>query len=402
MRIDVAMMERCIALSKTAGREGEFPFACVIEKDGKVVVETTNRVGARRRRDAPCRDRRGVAGAEGARQQGPLGLHALHQRRALRDVLVPDPRDAHQPRRLCDRLAPDGRRSPNGTCSATPSCPGSCLRHSRPSPEIVRGFMRRDAEKAWRAWNPLIWGVIRYRGCFGEPPKAEPVTKPAPRRRSLCRSSSRCTSSLPELAGGLSVLLAHGGCASPARWGRPQWRSHLIWRCFRWSRAWSPEPARWRPMRPRRHRGDNPAVQMAAADCRNRAGAPEAARPSPAPQAASSCNAQTWPFIDASCAKTSADDRKVRVVAAPRDRASCRTPARALHIPAPQNPNVTPVALPPGMTSSDTVLRSPDIVVPPPAKCRSARSAPSSGVNAAALRSRIRCRARPMTGARAR
>ena len=41
---DVAMMERCIALSKTAGREGEFPFACVIEKDGKVVVETTNRV----------------------------------------------------------------------------------------------------------------------------------------------------------------------------------------------------------------------------------------------------------------------------------------------------------------------------------------------------------------------
>jgi hypothetical protein len=53
------------------------------------------------------------------------------------------------------------------------------------TPEIVRGFMRRDAEKAWRAWNPLIWGVIRYRGCFGEPPKAEPVTKPAPRPRSL-------------------------------------------------------------------------------------------------------------------------------------------------------------------------------------------------------------------------
>src|ERR1044072_3577202 len=43
---DVAMRERCIALSRTAGREGEFPFACVIEKDGHVVVETTNR-GAR-------------------------------------------------------------------------------------------------------------------------------------------------------------------------------------------------------------------------------------------------------------------------------------------------------------------------------------------------------------------
>ena len=53
------------------------------------------------------------------------------------------------------------------------------------APEVVRGFMRRDAERAWRNWNPLIWGVIRYRGCFGEPPKAEPVTKAPPRRRSL-------------------------------------------------------------------------------------------------------------------------------------------------------------------------------------------------------------------------
>jgi hypothetical protein len=30
-----------------------------------------------------------------------------------------------------------------------------------------------------------------------------------------------------------------------------------------------------------------------------------------------------------------------------------------VHIPAPQNPHVTPVAVPPGMTTSDTVLRSP-------------------------------------------
>src|SRR3954467_1489416 len=42
--IDLKMMARCIELSKTAGKEGEFPFACVIAKDGEVVVETTNRV----------------------------------------------------------------------------------------------------------------------------------------------------------------------------------------------------------------------------------------------------------------------------------------------------------------------------------------------------------------------
>jgi len=87
--------------------------------------------------------------------------------------------------------------------------------------------------------------------------------------------------------------------------------------------------------------------------------------PSPAAPAVNSCDAQTWPYIDASCAKTSADDRKVRVVTAPRSSELPEGTAR-LHIPAPQNPNVKPVALPPGMMSSDTVLRSPDIVVPSP------------------------------------
>ena len=99
----------------------------------------------------------------------------------------------------------------------------------------------------------------------------------------------------------------------------------------------------------------------------------QTARPSPAPPAASSCDAQTWPFIDGSCTTgKSATDRKVRLVTAPRagemPEATPGTPAARVHIPAPQNPNVTPVAVPPGMTTSDTVLRSPDIVVPPPAK----------------------------------
>ena len=92
---------------------------------------------------------------------------------------------------------------------------------------------------------------------------------------------------------------------------------------------------------------------------------PDAARPSPTPPAASSCNAQTWPYIDASCTTTSAAERNVRVVTAPRTGELPDAGAR-VHIPAPQNPNVTPVAVPPGMTTSDTVLRSPDIIIPPP------------------------------------
>ena len=41
---DIVMMERCIALAKTGTQRGEFPFACVIVKDGEVVAEATNHV----------------------------------------------------------------------------------------------------------------------------------------------------------------------------------------------------------------------------------------------------------------------------------------------------------------------------------------------------------------------
>ena len=36
-----------------------------------------------------------------------------------------------------------------------------------PVPEVVVGLLRREAEQVWRQWNPLIWAVIRRRGCFG-------------------------------------------------------------------------------------------------------------------------------------------------------------------------------------------------------------------------------------------
>jgi hypothetical protein len=100
----------------------------------------------------------------------------------------------------------------------------------------------------------------------------------------------------------------------------------------------------------------------------------QAARPSPAPPAASSCDAQTWPFIDGSCTtKKAAGERKVRLVVAPRPSELPDSvpggPAVRPHVPVPQSA-VTPDqnSAPSGLTTSDTVLRSRDIVVPPPAK----------------------------------
>ena len=37
-------------------------------------------------------------------------------------------------------------------------------------PEVTAGVLiREDAEKVWRNWNPIAWGVIRYRGLLDRP-----------------------------------------------------------------------------------------------------------------------------------------------------------------------------------------------------------------------------------------
>src|ERR1044072_188710 len=63
---DIAMMARCIALSREAVDAGEYPFACVIAKGDEVVVEATNRVA--RDREGERKGRRG--GGRGAAPGG--------------------------------------------------------------------------------------------------------------------------------------------------------------------------------------------------------------------------------------------------------------------------------------------------------------------------------------------
>jgi tRNA(adenine34) deaminase len=41
-------------------------------------------------------------------------------------------------------------------------------------PEIAGAVLLPEAEKVWRSCNPLVWTVIRYRGCFGGTAAADP------------------------------------------------------------------------------------------------------------------------------------------------------------------------------------------------------------------------------------
>ena len=182
--IDAAMMARCIALSKTAASEGEFPFACVIARDGEVVVETTNRVA----RDGDVTRHAEIVAvslaqkALGTKDLSGCTLYTNVEPCAMCSFPIRETRISRVVYAIGSRLmGGDSKWDVLGDPELAQVMPEAF----GDSPEVVRGYMRRDAEKVWRNWNPLIWGVIRYRGCFGEPPKAEPVTPAAPRRRSI-------------------------------------------------------------------------------------------------------------------------------------------------------------------------------------------------------------------------
>jgi tRNA(adenine34) deaminase len=181
---DIVMMERCIALAKTGTQRGEFPFACVIVKAGEVIAEATNHVA----------------------QDGDVTRHAelvavsLAQK-ALggKDLSGCTLYTTVEPCAMCSFPIRETRISRVVYAIGSPLMGGDSkwdvlgdkdMSRVMPeafgeAPEVVRGFMRREAGKAWREWNPLIWGVIRYRGCFGEPAKAEPRTPAVPRHRGM-------------------------------------------------------------------------------------------------------------------------------------------------------------------------------------------------------------------------
>src|SRR3954462_8743067 len=183
--LDAVMMVRCIALSKTAGQEGEFPFACVIaDKDGKVVVETTNRV----KRDGDVTRHAEIVAvgmaqkALGSKDLSGCTLYTNVEPCAMCSFPIRETRISRVVYGIGSRLMGGDSK---WDILADPELSRVMPEAFGEAPEVVRGYMRPEAEKAGRAWNPLIWGVIRYRGCFGPPPKAEPVTPAAPRRRSI-------------------------------------------------------------------------------------------------------------------------------------------------------------------------------------------------------------------------
>ncbi len=167
---DSQMMRRCVGLSAAAVRQGELPFACVICRDGEIVVEATNRVV----RDGDVtRHAEVLAISEAQRILGrsdlsdctvytnvepcPMCAFPIRETRISRVVYaISSP--------MMGGLSKWNVLGDNEISNVMPEVFGEV-------PEVAAGLQYREAAAVWRKWNPVFWLGIRFRGCLADPAK---------------------------------------------------------------------------------------------------------------------------------------------------------------------------------------------------------------------------------------
>jgi tRNA(adenine34) deaminase len=172
--IDARMMQRCIALSEAATKKGEFPFACVICEGDAVVAESTNLV----RQDGDITRHAELVAISKA--QKALGRKRLSEC-TLYSNIEPCPMCSFPIREARIRRVVYAIRSPKmGGASRWNILRDSEISKAMPEafgpvPEVISGFMGQEAAKVWWRWNPIVWAIIRRRGCFAHVPEVDGV-----------------------------------------------------------------------------------------------------------------------------------------------------------------------------------------------------------------------------------
>jgi tRNA(adenine34) deaminase len=182
--IDVAMMRKCIALSNTAVRHGELPFAAIVCAGNEIIAEATNEVV---RSGDVTRHAELLAISEAQKVLGrkDLGHCTIYSNVEPCAMCAFPMRETSISRVVFAITSPKmgGFSKWNvlrdaGLAQAMPEVFG-------PAPEIVTGLLRQEAEKVWSSWNPLIWTIIKHRGCFGHQDDAACEYHPAMPPRGL-------------------------------------------------------------------------------------------------------------------------------------------------------------------------------------------------------------------------
>jgi tRNA(adenine34) deaminase len=164
--LDLRMMARCIALSRESVAAGELPFGCVICRGAEIVAESINRV--KRDRDV-MRHAEMVAMSQAQR--------VLGTKRLSRCTLY----SSVEPCAMCSYCIRETRMHKVVYAIRSPIMGGhskwKLLQDKEISdvipeifgavPEITAEVKHKEAEAVWQSWHPLIWKIIKFRGCFG-------------------------------------------------------------------------------------------------------------------------------------------------------------------------------------------------------------------------------------------
>src|SRR3954452_23706970 len=183
---DADMMRRAIDLAVRSGQEGEYPYGVVICQDGKVVAESINRVA--HERDV-TRHAEVVAISEAQKSLESVSLddctiyvsaepcayccYAIRESRIGRVVY--------------------GLTSPHmGGVSKWPVLTDRDISDAMPEvfaepPEIVSGFMAREAEDALLKASPVIGRAMKARGLFAAPQAQVEATRSRTVRERIMR-----------------------------------------------------------------------------------------------------------------------------------------------------------------------------------------------------------------------
>ena len=168
--MDRRMMTHAIGLSKRSGQAGEYPYAAVVCRDGAIVAESINRVVH------DCDVTRHAEVVTISLAQKALGSVSLDDCEIFVNA-EPCAFCCYAIRESRMRRVVFGLSSPHmGGVSKWNVLADNDLNTAMPEvfappPEIVAGFMAKEAEQALIEWNPLIAEVIKRRGLFGAAPQ---------------------------------------------------------------------------------------------------------------------------------------------------------------------------------------------------------------------------------------
>jgi tRNA(adenine34) deaminase len=182
--IDLTMMQHCIELSKQVAAQGELPFASLICRGEVILSEAANRV-VRDRDITRHAELLAISAAQKAVGKTKLTNCTLYSNVEPCVMCAFPIREARLKRVVFSLRSPlmggYSRWNVLGDDDISDIMPEA---FGQPT-EVILGLLAAEAEHVFRTWNPLVWSIIKRRGCFEAGPLEQ--RRLAPGKRSLLR-----------------------------------------------------------------------------------------------------------------------------------------------------------------------------------------------------------------------